>query len=448
VLDPAAGSCAGRFRTLLPWSACGAWVLSQACDLALVAAIRVLLTEGSSLTSREVVSCLGPLGYHLEVLDPDVLCLARHSRWVDRVHRCPRAGRDPLAYVDFLTGIVAARAIDVVLPTHEQAWLLAVARPRLPDDVAVALADAHAFAEVQSKLRFARLLDELGIPQPQWRVVTGVGDLADLAYPYWLKAAFSTAGRGVREVVDAATRDRALGELLGDDAVPVMAQQPAVGQYGQAQGLFEAGRLIAAHTSVQRGVGMGGSAAARLSVDHPLARRHLARVGDALDWHGGLTLDYMHVDGSPVFIECNPRTVEPGNAAASGVNIPDLQIRMTLGETLSSSTRIGTAGIRTHGTIALLMGIAGRGGSRLPLLAELRDAILRRRRHADSTEQLTPITRDPLSLLPAALIAGRLLWAPSQANQIAAAAVDSYSITPATIATVSEATRPSARTTS
>jgi len=65
---------------------------------------------------------------------------------------------------------------------------------------------------------------------------------------------------------------------------------------------------------------MGGSAAARLSVDHPVARRHLARLGEALQWHGGLTLDYLHVEGSPVFIECNPRTVEPANAAAASTS--------------------------------------------------------------------------------------------------------------------------------
>jgi hypothetical protein len=32
---------------------------------------RVLLSEGSSLTAREVVTCLGPVGYHLEALDAD-----------------------------------------------------------------------------------------------------------------------------------------------------------------------------------------------------------------------------------------------------------------------------------------------------------------------------------------------------------------------------------------
>ena len=132
-----------------------------------VARALVLLTEGSSLTSREVVTCLGPAGHHLEVLDPDPLCLSRFSRWVSRVHRCPPAGPDPLGYVEFLSWTVAAREIDVVLPTHEQAWLLAVARGHCGDGVRDALARAEAFARVQSKLAFAELLDELDVPQPE-----------------------------------------------------------------------------------------------------------------------------------------------------------------------------------------------------------------------------------------------------------------------------------------
>ena len=65
-----------------------------------------------------------------------------------------------------------------------------------------------------------------------------------------------------------------------------------------------------------------GAAAARLSTDHPAAREHAARLGEHLRWHGGMTLDYFHVHGQPQFIECNPRTVEPGNAARAGVNLP------------------------------------------------------------------------------------------------------------------------------
>src|SRR5262249_19756605 len=95
--------------------------------------IRVLLSEGSSLTSREVVTCLGPSGYHLEALDPDPLCIARFSRWMHRTHRCPRAGADPLGYLEAVRRVVAERRIDVLLATHEQAWLLATAKHELSD---------------------------------------------------------------------------------------------------------------------------------------------------------------------------------------------------------------------------------------------------------------------------------------------------------------------------
>jgi hypothetical protein len=402
-----------------------------------VADLRVLLTEGSSLTSREVVSCLGPAGYHLEVLDPDAICLARFSRWVRKVHRCPHAGVDPLAYLEVLGAVVAERRIDVVLPTHEQAWLLASARPLLTTGVRAAVAETAAFDRVQSKIAFARLLDELGLPQPVWRVVEGATDLADLPFPYWLKTAFSTAGQGVREVVDARAGDQALRELLGE--IPVMAQQPAPGQYGQVQGLFDRGRLVAVHTSVQRQSGIGGSAAARLSVDHATPREHIAALGEALSWHGGLTLDYLHENGSPHYIECNPRTVEPGNAAASGVNIPELQVRLTLGEELAGPTLVGRAGVRTHGTIALLMGGAAGGASRRSLLGQMRDAIGHRGLYADSSEQLTPVLRDPPSLFPAGFVSARLLLSPRQAAGIANHAVSGYSIDPTSVEKVTRA---------
>ena len=110
---------------------------------------------------------------------------------------------------------------------------------------------------------------------------------------------------------------------------------------------------------------MGGSAAARLSVDHPAAR-DIRVLGEALGWHGGLPLDYLHQNGSPQYIECNPRTVEPAHAAASGVNLPELQTRLTAGDELPP-LQVGRAGVRTHGAIALLLGSANRGQRRLSL---------------------------------------------------------------------------------
>ena len=395
--------------------------------------MRVLLSEGSSLTSREVITCLGPLGYRLEVVDPDPFCLARFSRWVRAVHRCPPAGVDPRGWLAFVEQLVVAREIDVVLPTHEQAWLFAAAGSRLLAGAPVAVASFEAFGRVQSKIEFARLLDSLGLPQPGWRVVGGAEDVADLAFPYWLKAPFSTAGQGVRQVRDAGSLEMALRDLLASGSGTVMAQEPARGRYGQVQALLDHGRLVAVHTSVQVGSGIGGSAAARLSVDHPVPRRDVAVLGEALGWHGGLTLDYMHTDGAPQYIECNPRTVEPANACASGVNLPELQVALTLGERVGSPMAVGRAGVRTHGTIALLLGVAASPGTRRAVMGELARAVLRHGPYRASAEQLTPVVRDPVSAVALAVVVARVMGSPVAAVRVAGAAIARYSVTADTV---------------
>jgi len=402
--------------------------------------IRVLLSEGSSLTSREVLTCLGPAGYHVEVVDPDPLCIARFSRWAARLHRAPPAALDPLGYLKSLRRVVSERGIDVVLPTHEQAWLFAAAAPLL-EGVPVAVAEIDAFDRVQSKIELARLLDELALPQPQWRAIADERDLDGLSFPYWLKSAFSSAGQGVRHVVDERSRAAACADLLGDPEMSVMAQQPAQGEYGQVQALFDRGRLIAAHTSIAVGLGIGPSAAARLSADHPAPRRHVAKLGAALAWHGGLTLDYFHSGGAPQFIECNPRTVEPANATAAGVNIPALQVSLTLGGPLPPKMQVGRTGVRTHGTIALVLGAAAYEHSRRAVIGELAGALAHRGHYRASREQLTPLLRDPPSGLALAYVAGYAIASPTAAAKMAERAVARYSITSEAVATVASAVR-------
>jgi hypothetical protein len=402
--------------------------------------VRVLLSEGSSLTAREVLTCLGPAGYHVEALDPDPLCLARFSRWTREIHRCPRPGVDPLGYIEVAKRIVAERRIDVLLPTHEQAWLFAEAG-QIRAGVPLAVADAASFERVQSKIEFARLLDELGLAQPRWQVVHDHQELERLPFSYWLKSAFSTAGGGVRLVTAERARAIAARELLDCASGPVMAQQPATGQYAQVQGLFDRGRLIAVHTSAQTGTGIGPSAAARVSVDHPIPRRDIATLGEALAWHGGLTLDYLHRQGEPSYIECNPRTVEPGNAAASGVNLPELQIRLTMGERFTSAPTTGRAGVRTHSTIALILGSAAYGRTRQAVIAEVGRALARRGCYHASTERLTPFLRDPPSAAPLAFVIAQALASPHKATETARRAVARYSIPPAAVETVRTATQ-------
>ncbi len=398
--------------------------------------MRILLSEGSSLTAREFVTVLGLAGQHLEVMDPSASCLCRFSRWVRAVHRAPASGADPLSYLDAVSEVLRRGRFDVLLPTHEQAWLFAAARDRLPDDVGLAVADPSSFQLVQSKVAFAKLLDEVGLPQPRWAVARTEDDFAEWRPPFYLKAPYSTAGQGVREVASAADAVEAFTALSRmTEQGELLIQEPAGGTYAQVQALFDHGRLIAAHTSARSAEGVGHSAAGRVSVNHGFARHDVEKLGRHLGWHGGLTLDYLF-DGDHVkYIECNPRTVEPGNAAASGVDLPAAQARLSLGEH-PAPVPPGRTGVRTHGAVAVLLGSARYAGTRRAVLGSAWNMAAGRDGFKGSREQLTPLWRDPPSALPLAAVLGRLLIRPRDAQGIAEAGVSAYSVGDDSIQTV------------
>lgn len=97
----------------------------------------------------------------------------------------------------------------------------------------------------------------------------------------------------------------------------------------------------------------------------------------------------------------------------------------------------GRPGVRTHGLIALALGAADRSGLRRAVAGELVNALTRRGCYAGSAEQLTPVTHDPLSLVPLAVVAARLLANPRAATSLAGNAVSAYSVTPDSIARLS-----------
>ena len=396
--------------------------------------VRVLFSEGSSLTAREFVNVLGPAGHHIEVLDPNPACICRFSRWVSRVHRCPAPGTDPLAYLDMINGLHSKQAFDVLLPTHEQAWLFAAAGARLDPSIHVAVADLGPFSRLQSKIEFARLLDDMMLPQPRWGLVDSAEDLEKWEPPYYLKTPFSTAGIGVRRVADA---DQAHDSFLALRAMsacdgPLMVQTAVQGEYAQVQAMFDHGRLVAAHESIQTAVGIGPSAAGRVSINHPFARGEVASLGGRLGWHGGLTLDYIFTGEQHFYIECNPRTVEPANAAASGVNLPALQLEISLGAH-PEEVPSGTEGVRTHSSLAILLGTAAYRKSRTAILTEALQLAFHKGLYRHSREQLTPFLQDVFSVIPLLVVGAQVMLKPGSAQRIARAAVNSYSLSPVAI---------------
>ena len=133
--------------------------------------LRILFTEGSSISARQALYDLG--GRHtIDVLDPSRLCQCRFSQLVRRWYRCPSFTADPCGYLTFLGKRLAAEPYDVVLPLHDEIYLLSRVRDALARRVAVAMADFSTVALLQSKLQFLTLARELELQCPETHVVT------------------------------------------------------------------------------------------------------------------------------------------------------------------------------------------------------------------------------------------------------------------------------------
>jgi predicted ATP-grasp superfamily ATP-dependent carboligase len=397
---------------------------------------RILLSEGSSLSSREAITALGLAGHRVELLSSDPMCLGRFSRFVTRVHRTPASGADPDGYLVAAIEAVRIGKIDALLPVHEQAYLFAAARKRLPATLGIALADFEAFEQVQSKASLAELLTRLNVPQPKTDVVRSADEFAaERAFPFFVKAAFGTASTGVWRVADARQRDALLSQLQQHDAFAegLLVQAAVTGSLERTQAVFDRGRLVASHIYRQVVEGPGGGDVLKLSVVRPRVREIVERIGQALNWHGALSFDYILQDatGTPFFIDANPRLVEPMNAWLSGVDLPGALLQVSLGETAPVQPD-GRAGVLTRlGLMGLLD--AARRNRRLDVLKEIALLACSSGRYRGSREELVPLLTDPWCAVPLSVVVTRLLRRPATAARFSETTVAAYSLTSAAI---------------
>jgi predicted ATP-grasp superfamily ATP-dependent carboligase len=401
--------------------------------------MKVLLSEGASLSARQAIFALGPTGTRIEVCDPDPFCLGRFSRFVRAWHRCPHWNVDPVGYLRFLADRLAAERYDVLLAIHDQAFLLARFREDLGRLVGLALPDFAALERLQSKAEFLRVLDELNLPHPPTVLVRTRHELEAVGTsPCYIKLAYSTAGCGVWRVCDRGEMSVVAGRLeatgLLDGRFEVLVQQPSPGVLRVIQAVYQRGRLVGAHCSQARAQGVGGSAWARESVVDPLVLEHLAALGSHLDWHGGLCMDYLHdpETGQVSYIDANPRPGETLNATLSGLNLSERLVQVSLEQDVPTPP-LPRSGVRTHTYVMGLMALAHDGASRRRLLAELRRAWAQQAPYDASQDEITRPRQDPPSLIPAIYLTLRLLLNPSASRRIVARTVDNYSLSEAAV---------------
>jgi predicted ATP-grasp superfamily ATP-dependent carboligase len=382
--------------------------------------MRVLLSEGSSTSAREAVTVLGVTGHRVEICDPDPRCLGAISRFVHRVHRCPGIRDDPQGYLAFIEALLSREQFDVLIPIHEQGYVLASAPDRVRAHTAIALPSFTSYRTAVRKTDFSRLLVELALHQPPTRTLTSVHELDETtALPCVIKAAFGTASQSIWYVADRDQLVLARQQLAtrGDDEFLV--QDYVDGTIERAQGVFLGGRLLAMHAWRRLRSGAGGGDAIKESIERADVRSDLERLGARLGWEGALSVDYISERSTsrPAYIDCNPRLVEPMSAFLCGIDLLGLLMRVSCNQACDA-VPAGRVGVRTHLGMQALLGRALAHGTRRDLLRELAAIHARTGDYASSREELTPVGIDWVSALPLLGTALALLVQPRSAARL------------------------------
>ena len=275
-----------------------------------------------------------------------------------------------------------------------------------------------ALATVQDKIAASATLRRLGIPQPPSATEIEGWD----RFPAFVKDPIGTASGGVRRV-------RTPAELQGAaTGRPVLVQAAVDGPLLMCQSVFDHGSLVAFHANERTAEGAGGGASHKTSVSRPDARRWFEILGGDLRWHGALSADLILGDDGLVFIDVNPRLVEPQNAYFSGVDLVRAMVELATGGHPALQLE-GRPGVATHQLLLSVLGAAQHGGGRLGVVTEILHAARRHDDYLTSREELTPGTHDPETLVPLAMAAAATIAAPRSWSWFTSGSVSNYALT-------------------
>jgi carbamoyl-phosphate synthase large subunit len=264
----------------------------------------------------------------------------------DAFHLVP-PGSDP-EFGSAMLDVVQQEGVDAILPQSSFDLLgLAESKGRF-EAVAVMVSSPEAVRRSNDKAESYALLDEIGVPGPQWRRVVGgeaVTEAArELGYPevdVALKPAFSSGSRGFRILSAAADRREQLltnrpgvaealrleelGELLGDDETPLLVMELASGLERTIDGIAERGRIVLGHPKTRESM-RAGLAMYFATLDDDWLMQIAAKIVEEL------ALDHffnIQLVGDKV-IEINPRISTI--VYQEDLNLPWLGVKHALGE--------------------------------------------------------------------------------------------------------------------
>jgi predicted ATP-grasp superfamily ATP-dependent carboligase len=265
-----------------------------------------------------------------------------YSRYCQEHFVYPSPYLFPERFIEALAQKARSTGCRVIMPMHEEGYIIARYRDRLTPYAKVPLPDYDQIMMLHSKDRFYGYSEKLGLPIPRTYLVGQMGTIEEIAeavnYPVVVKPRRAHGSFGLRYAKTPRQLLEAYGHLLAryryqSGELPIV-QEYVGGIKHSVCTLFNRGQLraLCVFRFLREFPIEGGTAVLRTSVRDEEMERIARRALEHLEWHGIAEAEFtLTRDRGPVLMEINPRfwgSLYQG--VASGVDFPYLLYRMAV----------------------------------------------------------------------------------------------------------------------
>lgn len=326
--------------------------------------MNILVTDGDNRAALAITRSLGRKGHKVIVGEKTTRSLASVSRYCSEGWAYTDPLKRPDDFLNDLLRAVREKEIGVLLPvTDITTGLITNNSARFDGLCLLPLPDSNSFRTASNKLEIVRIAERMGVPVPVTRVIEKEGfysgTIAGLSYPVVLKPHRSRirTGSGWKATGVSYARDpEELVRLLGKAGFweyPVLLQERITGPGIGVFACYQNGKMVSlfGHRRIREKPPSGGVSVLRESIPvSPQARIFTEKLLDHLKWHGVAMVEFKmdERDGVLKLMEINGRFWGSLQLAIdSGVDFPDILIRIAEGETVKPNFSY-KEGVRTR----------------------------------------------------------------------------------------------------
>ncbi|CDX24552.1 conserved hypothetical protein [Mesorhizobium sp. ORS 3359] len=269
----------------------------------------ILITGARAPVALHLARLVHGAGRRVILADTPARPIAAASKACARHHRLPPPRFEPQAYAIAVEALIRAEGVELVIPTCEEVFHLALAWRGRTMPGKLFAPDIGLLAQVHNKHSFIRLAEQLGLAVPETTLLNSRDDLEsvrghsrDLVFkPVWSRFASHVLLRPTPDFLDA---------IAPSPAMPWVAQRFVEGEEISAYAVAREGRLkaLALYRSTYRAGKGAGIFFER--VEDEAARDLVECIVAGTTWTGQISFDLMREPGGRVLpLECNPRAV-------------------------------------------------------------------------------------------------------------------------------------------